>query len=524
MLSPRANHILDAIQKTLQERAPKPGPHLHVSEAISTAAFVYERLRNLVDFRAEHLVRKTAILRILSRRVKYLGQREGLAESLVRELIRARHLPNNAIPESKVMEVQQILEKYLAAIDIVNAGRIVFDVRAEWLLGMCSVELEELFSPPYIEHALVQSFYESIKDHIASPSVDNATREFQLYIAAYRTLRKSDAHMAEYHLLRIYLPSWFSDTVTVSDAAVGELMRTRDSILEQLTHPIGKRFMAQARKVVAPFIIIEHLIQQNGAGLSGMLANKDAFRTDVTKLIEERYAFMSDRLWRRGVRALVYIFITKMLVGMLIELPYDLFVVKALHWLPLLVNILFPPVLLFTIVLSLKKPDVANTKVLVQAIFEVMYGETDPVVFAGVKRIQMRKRRGFLFYVFTFLYLALFGVSFGGIILLLQRFQFNAVSMFLFLFFTSVVSFFGVSLRQSARELIIVSGKERLGTVIFNALTLPILTAGRYLSENINRINVFLFLMDVLIEAPFQALMELLESWFDFLREKKEEI
>ncbi|MFH0928325.1 MAG: hypothetical protein V1821_02510 [bacterium] len=158
MLTKRAEMLLEALRQTKEAEAQIKPPFIHVSEAISTAASFYERVRNLVDFRAEHLLRKAAIHRILKRRVLFMGQRDGLAESLVRELIRARHLPNDRVPESRITEVEQILNKYLALIDLLNEGRLALHPETNWLIEMGAVEIEEVFSPHFIEHAEVQVF------------------------------------------------------------------------------------------------------------------------------------------------------------------------------------------------------------------------------------------------------------------------------------------------------------------------------------------------------------------------------
>lgn len=498
------------------------GPFIHVSDAISTAAFMYERTRQFVDFRAEHLLRKSTIDRILSRRVRYIGQRANLANDITRELIRLRYLPNDQVPESVIGQVDSVLAKYIAAIDLLGGS---FDARAEWLLSMCSVELEELFEPNHAEHAIVQVFYEKVKSHIATPGIPDVTREFQLYIAAYKALTKSDVAMTEFHLLRIYVPQWVSGEVVVDEAMLDQLLRARDAMREQLAHPLQKRALAQLRKIVAPFTLLRDLMKEQGGSLSHLLHDRAAFEDAVTHLIERKYRASADRLWRRGVRALIYVFLTKIVVGLLLELPYDYFILKHISYFPLAVNVLFPPILLFLILVSLRGPGKSNTAALEKAMLEIVYRDEPAKVFSGVKKINVRERQGIGFWIYSAFYLALWVVSFGAIAgFLMKTLRFNGVSTALFLFFVSIISFFGVSLRQSAKELVIVSGKEGLVTAIFNALTLPILTLGRYISENVNRINIFLFIFDILIEAPFQFIMEALESWLDFLKEKKEEM
>jgi len=524
MESKEAQLLLEAIKKTQDGLHKRQAPFIHVSEAISTAASLYEKARNLVDFKAEHLLRKTAIQRILSRRIKFLKQRETLAVDITRELIRARYLPNDGVPEAIYGEIDAVLQKYLAVIDLIQGDRLVFDEQASWVLDLCAVELEELFEPAFVDHAIVQMAYDSVRPHVEVPGLDEETKDFQLYIAAYLTLTKSDRAMTEFHLLKLYMPDWEGASATISEQTVHEILRARDAINEQLSHRAAKRLQAQMRKVASPFIILSGLARERGPELAELLHNPAELEKVLNEYVQKRYALSSNRLWRRGVRALIYVFFTKILVGLLLELPYDYYIMKHVAYMPLLVNLLFPPILLFMILVSLRSPSKQNTNILIQALKEILLPNVDRKVFAGLKRIKIRRQAGFAFWLYSFFYLMLFIFAFGAIAASLRQIGFNAVSTALFILFTSIISFFGVSLRQAAKELIIIPGRENLITTIFNVLTLPILTAGRWVSENVNRINIFIFIFDVIIEAPFQFLMEAIESWLDFIREKKEEI
>ncbi|MBU1673748.1 hypothetical protein KJ839_04845, partial [Patescibacteria group bacterium] len=102
--------------------------------------------------------------------------------------------------------------------------------------------------------------------------------------------------------------------------------------------------------------------------------------------------------------------------------------------------------------------------------------------------------------------------------------DFSVPSIFLFLLFLSIVSFFGIRLRQMARELVIVEKKESFTQAFFDFFGLPILKVGQWISLNFARINIFVFILDFLIEAPLKLVFEVLEDWFSFVREKKEEI
>ena len=77
---------------------------------------------------------------------------------------------------------------------------------------------------------------------------------------------------------------------------------------------------------------------------------------------------------------------------------------------------------------------------------------------------------------------------------------------------------------MKTRELIVVDRKENPLVLLINLFTLPFLKAGHWISEKFSKINIFVFILDFIIEAPFKIFLEVIEDWIAFLREKKEEI
>ena len=73
-------------------------PVIEVDEVASRLAFLYEKVREVVDWKEEQLLMRSAIERILNRRLM-LGENEETARSLIVELVRGGHLPNKKIPE-----------------------------------------------------------------------------------------------------------------------------------------------------------------------------------------------------------------------------------------------------------------------------------------------------------------------------------------------------------------------------------------------------------------------------------------
>src|SRR3989344_5986994 len=70
------------------------GEKMHVDEIAAKVAAFYEKVRNLIAYSEEHLLRKGTIDRILRRRIFLKDFEKNFAEPLIKELIRSGHLAN----------------------------------------------------------------------------------------------------------------------------------------------------------------------------------------------------------------------------------------------------------------------------------------------------------------------------------------------------------------------------------------------------------------------------------------------
>jgi hypothetical protein len=89
----------------------------------------------------------------------------------------------------------------------------------------------------------------------------------------------------------------------------------------------------------------------------------------------------------------------------------------------------------------------------------------------------------------------------------------TAVGTAIFLFFFTMISFLGVTLRKIARAYQAVPAKSSLLGFLAGQFYLPIIAIGRWISELIANNNVFLIVMDHFIEGSFKKLVDAIERW-----------
>jgi len=158
---------------------------IKVSSLVSRLAFFYEKARNAVDYEEEHLLRKTAIARILKRQILIEGvlrQAESLdiSKHLLIELIRGGYLANNSIPETKIDDIAFILEKYIILKNFLSAEMSTsFSLRTDinktkdtiqkknnltsWLLTLAACEIEDNLSPNKVKKVIVSNMFDFLE-------------------------------------------------------------------------------------------------------------------------------------------------------------------------------------------------------------------------------------------------------------------------------------------------------------------------------------------------------------------------
>lgn len=497
---------------------------IEVSAPISTAAVFYEKVRATIDYQEEHLLRRNAILRFLKRNLGSETPREELAGQLLKELVWAKYLPNKAVPTSFVEELVPIFTKYEALLRAADHARKNREESFNWILDVFSTELEYQIISHTDDESLVSYMYEEMRGRVAwDKTVEVKPEEGDLFLftAIHRILLTSNVATLRYRVLTLYYPDWAGAS---SESRIAEVTAGLPKIMavvdRAIFHPITQKLQILVRRRAGIFRAVYDVVKEHKDDLSELIEDPEFVDREVAKALAERTKKFKSRLNRTVFRAIAFLFITKMLLALVIEVPYDLLVEKSAKFYPLAINIFFHPLFLALISLTVSIGEKQNKTDYQSAVRALLVGVDDRLLNIRVKA----PRRGFWSNIFGFIYALLFVVIYGAIAWLLSNFGFNWLSITLFLFFISLVTFFGIRIRQSVKDIVASEGRSGFFGTIFDILMLPIVRAGRWLSTKVAKINVFIYFFDFIIESPFKVAIRVIENWFTFIKEKKEEI
>lgn len=499
-------------------------PTIHVDEVASKVAAFYEKIRGVVDWREEHLLRRAAIERILKRRLLLEQNSKDSATPFVYELIRGGYFPNDQIEEIKIKEVQNSIDKYIFILNNTSQSsseKLKIELY-DWLLSLAACEVEEILDPLRRERALIEYMEESMKEKILFPTeIIESDKDIQISIAVQKALFKLDKPIISYHLFKKYYPNWLGLTSPTLDEVTKNIYLIWKKIEKDLKHPLIEKIYRICERYDTPYLILGDILSGDPFKSREKIETPEVFENLIREAYSKRLKQIRSRAGRAALYSTISIFISKMLVALLIEVPFDKYITGDFSYQTLGLNILIPPSLMFFLVLTIPNPRKSN--------LEKVVIETMKITFTAEKKDvypirSLKKRSVFLNFLITLFYLATFVVSFGLIWWGLEKLNFGILSRIIFIIFFSLICFAGVKVRERSKELIVEEGKEGFLSFLLDSFSLPFIRMGKWLSNQWARYNIIMVFLTFLIDMPFQIFVEFLEQWRRFIKEKKEEI
>lgn len=507
---------------------------IHVDEVAAKVAAFYEKIRGIVDWKEEHLMKRAAIERKLKRRLFLAKEGKDISESLILELIRGGHFPNDGIEETKTDEVERILDKYIYILE--NSQSDSFSEKQKiqlynWLLSIAACEIEEILSPPYKEIALIDFMTESMTDkikvqqrRIISIGEKEAEEEknTQTYIAVQRALFKLDSPIITYHLLKKKYEQWQELPLIQLQEITQTIYSIWQSLEKELNHPLKDKFYKVCERYDTPYLLMGDILS---AGNPEETRKKMAVPEELEQLIKEAYNKRLSTLKKRLSRAAFYstlsIFLTNIFSLLILEIPLAKMITGTFMPITIIVDILGPTFLMYLLVASIKQPSRSNLEIVLMETMKIAY-ETEK---ADVYEIKTPKKKGFFVKsLIALLYLVGASISLGIILAVFEMAKFPPTSVFVNILFLALIAFAGSAIKSRGEELTIEEKKTGFFSFVFDIFFLPIVSLGHWLSNKWKKYNAIAVFFSALIDLPFQIFVEFLEQWRYFLKEKKEEI
>jgi hypothetical protein len=525
-LSPHLKEFINRYQVYLNEvKKPLEGVlKIHVDEIATAIASFYEKIRNIVDYREEHLLRKRTIERTFKRRILLRETNRNFAEPLIKEIIRAGHLPNDTIPETKIKEVQKIIDKYIFLIETIeNSPKFEGDT-FNWLLEIGACEIEETLDPPIKDNLLASLMYQVLKNNLVvkDDKIDERTKEIQIFINIQLALLRVDKSQLQYRLLKFLYPNWKELEIKDLPKTAEEINSLKKEIKSYINSPFRRSFFKICNKYNTIFYLISDITfkSQNPEELKNIFENEETFEKTIKSAYQKRYSKEKIKLTRLAFLSVISFFLSKILTAFAIEIPLDKYFLHTFSWFNVILSIIIPPLLMLIIILTIKMPSEKNLKIVLEEAKAVVYvNKTKNYIL----KIPPKKSLLATISVNLF-YILMFFITFGLLLKLLLKIHFSLASSIIFLFFISMVAATGVKAYNRSKELSLEEEKSNILTFLIDLFSLPLITVGKWIGYGLERFNILIIIFDLAIELPLQVFIIFLENLNSFIKSKKEEL
>ena len=490
------------------------GEHIDTPGTGRTISSAYEQLRNAAEYTEGRIILQRAIKRFYKRLLFVVKHHpEKVGHELITELILSGYLKEGQYGSATAESISQLAVEYMGIYRHLRDAHVSSNQAHEWVLSVLSVRTEDLLKPYAYNLALTTFAYEHFLAQLPKSHIIGRHHELEqdydisLYVAVHQALLKSSIDVVRTDLLRLFCPDT-SDIVMYA--------QWNERVDRLFTSPLTQRLKRLVSRNGAPFRILKGLID-DAPNLPDMLPNQEAFMNAFGNQITKEYAYTDRRLNKGLLKSIAFIFITKTIIGVGIEVPYDLLVYGSVAILPLTINLLFPPLYMASIRLGITMPSSADARATLHYIEELLYGDT-PVAL----NLKERTKPYSFFAKLTSFFLFL--VPLAVTTYILNRLGFNPLQMLIFFVFFSTASFLGFRLSSIVRELKMSRPKASLPALILDFYYLPFIQLGQWLAGKYAKINIVGEFLDLAIELPLKTVLSTIRMWIKFLNEKYDEL
>lgn len=500
----------DAIRREISQ-----SEKVNVVGAGGALTAAYEQLRNAAENTEEHLLLQNAIRRFYKQ--VFITRDERLVHTsgaeLAVELTLAGYVPNDSLAKFQIEKISQFAtDHYRIYEKLLKKRSISADSSNRWVLDTLSAHVEMTINHHLQDAAFVSVAYEYLQtiapqDSVTDRVEGNDQYGAALFVAIHKALLKSNTAIIRTSLM---------DRYGITTADLDRYVAFNQQIDSLLSAPLTDKLYRVVDRQGAPLRILRRMIEDHEECVS-WLPKRETFLEKFEQQVNREYAQIGQRINRAIVRSVMFLIITKFIIGIAIEVPYDFWAHGEIIWVPLLVNLVFPPLYMVALRLTHSLPGFTNTTALVDRTDAMLYGTKTTLV----KKHTTSGRFG---PIFSTLYVVFSLAVFGGVLWLLLMLGFSLVHIGIFFIFISAASFLGFRLSRLIRELELVRTSSNGLTFLRDVVYLPFVVVGQWMSEKYSQVNIVATVLDMLIELPLKTVLRLVRQWGAFIDDRKDKL
>jgi len=535
--------INPAIRKLLEAYVGELTAHrkytpIHVDEITSKLARFYEATRKVINWKDDNALRRGAIERILKRLLfaKAAGittdsiSADDLAERVTLELIRGGHLPNDTVPRESLTHVSTALKKYLYFLDNTSNYK-VHEVKLKlnytnFILEIASCEIEEILTNPIKEYALIQamvSIFEERVEILSEEKLDADEKQKYVFASVCRALFDLDDNFIIYHILGSQYPHWHNPSDEQTKAMAETLLTEWKQFETEINGPKVRKFIGISEHMNTMFLLIDDVLetlQKTPEKIIKVFESKKLLKKHIEKAYNHRHKTLKRRLFRLGVFSTLSVFLSNWFTFFVVEIPLAKIFYEEFNLVAAIADFLIPTFVMFVLVMIIKPPSKDNaSKVLTKTLGIIYLDEKHEQFQIRIREDKLSFIKVLLYSLYVYSMILVFLLI--GYVFYLARLPMTSV---IFDTFTIALTVYAaVAIKNKARELS-VADSTSWGDFLLDIISVPIAKVGSIFAKKWKEYNIASILFNFLVETPFVVILDFIQEWSEFIKERKTEL
>ena len=286
---------------------------------------------------------------------------------------------------------------------------------------------------------------------------------------------------------------------------------------------ICKKFDEIIGQYSTVFVLLDDVfddLKDNPESIEKNINDKSLLISMIRDKYNERRTTLQRRLRNSAIFSTLSVFISNWATFYLIEVPVAHLFYEEFNLLATIIDFLLPALVMFLLVIFIKPPQDDNLDKVLDATKDLLYNHDEYEKY-DIKIEEGGSIIGQI--VVTFSYIVSTILLFMGIAYIFYIAKLPITSVIYDTFTIAITFYAAVGVRKKSKELQI--GEDRkFVDFLFDVFTVPLAKVGGFLSSKWKEYNVVSIFTNYLVEIPFVAILDFIELWSKFIKERKAEI
>jgi len=395
-----------------------------------------------------------------------------------------------------------------------------------FLIEIATCEIEEVLTRPAKEYGIMDVMSKIMCERIKvePENILNKDEKLDLIkVSVQRKLYHLDDNYITYMYLRRKYPNWGNFSQEELKEFAQDLASIQKSSQEYINSKTCKKFDGIVSQYSAVFALLDDVfddLKDVPNNLEKSINDKSLLLSMIRDNYNERRDTLKRKLRNAAIFSTLSVFLSNWVTFYLIEVPVARLFYEEFNLLATIIDFLLPALVMFLLVIFIKPPEEDNLDKVLEASKDLLYDHAEYETY-DIKLDEDTSIVGQI--VITSFYIISTILLFVGIGCLFYIAGLPMTSVIYDTFTIAITFSAALGVRNKSKELQI-GENGKFTDFLFDVFTVPVAKVGTFLSSKWKEYNIIAIFTNYLVEVPFVAVLDFIELWSKFIKERKAEI